>query len=69
MGKELTAEQWQAIAEKLAEKLAIACSQFPYCDTGCRCPIPCPKHNVNKKYDGFTNQEFIEQAKKELGYE
>ena len=67
--EKLTAEQWQAIAEKLAEKLAIACSQFSYCDTGYGCPIPCPKHKIEKRYDGYTGQEFITQAKKELGYE
>lgn len=32
MDKELTAEQWQAIAEKLAEYLEVQCSLLPYYD-------------------------------------
>lgn len=41
---------WKGIAENLAERLEIACSQLPY-------------------YDGKEAEDFIEQAKKECGYE
>lgn len=56
---ELNAEQWQAIAEKLAEYLDIACDAYPTIhDCAINCPIPCKR-----------NMDWIAQAKKELGYE
>lgn len=52
----LTASQWQAIAEKLAEYLENACM-------GMECE-DCQLLNDCKISDGWLNQ-----AKKELGYE
>lgn len=56
---DLTAEQWQAIAEKLSEYLRIACNAYPTIEE-CRnkCPIPCR-----------AAMTWITQAKRELGYE
>lgn len=57
MNKELTKEQWQAIAKKLAEYLDAACAEKQTLVECMNCKIPC------------QNYPWIVQAKKELGYE
>lgn len=59
---ELNAEQWQAIAEKLAEYLDKMCDAYlDNCDT-------CPLYNCEMSL-GSIKQFVIRKAKKELGYE
>lgn len=63
MTKELTKEQWQAIAEKLAEYLISFCAI-----TNC---FHCPLETClcESKPNIMNDKLWIEQAKKELGYE
>lgn len=59
MENDLTAEQWQAIAEKLGEYIeGICCSRYD-CDN---CGIYCNSINQDKT-------DWINQAEQELGYE
>ena len=67
MKNNLTSEQWQAVAEKLAEYLAAGCMEYEYKENCAEiCSLPCDP------FSGFDFEEkatWIEQAKKELGYE
>lgn len=58
MDKELTAEQWQAIAEKLANYIDNRCVSIYDCDL---CPF--------KEHETCSPMFALEQVKKELGYE
>lgn len=63
----LTKEQWINIAENLAKKLSITCY---YTESCTYCTLPCTKdflygYGLNKA----TYDTWIEQVKKELGYE
>ncbi len=55
----LTAEQWQAIAKKLAEYLKEVCCSRDNCND---CTIDCALINQDAK-------DWIKQVKQELGYE
>lgn len=56
----LSAEQWQAIAEKLAENMEYGCRSIDYCTS---CEMSCSGGGYMKKED------WLQWAKEELGYE
>lgn len=60
--KNLTAEQWQRIAEKLADYLEQGCLR-QHCEDECGLPCSEPKSREMWKED------WINEAIKELGYE
>lgn len=70
LNKELTKEQWQVIAEKLAEYLSRTCAGYEYKENCAEiCPLPCDPLMGYELYDFEDKDVWVEKAKKELGYE
>lgn len=61
MENDLTAEQWKAIAEKLAKHIDEMCPCIEICDTYPACPFKC-----DETCEPMFALKFV---KKELGYE